>query len=213
MGKRSAGRRTMEQERLPANPGDTGTHSLTKRIRRVSVKGRRVGVAFEKKIIKRLGLWWADDPLSLYRSHGSGGRSSLISADSGLYSGDVMPVKDSAQPWPFSIELKKSETFTMESVLLSRKSLFYKFWKQTTRDARRTQKIPLLICGKNHREPLVYFYARHFDVLIPPALHPPCLFLYPGGTSQHGVAVMPMRVFVESATRSYIMEYIGATSD
>jgi hypothetical protein len=204
MGKGSTRNRVVE---YPALPLETGG-ARSPRPRRVSVKGRRVGIAFEKKIIKRLGAWWADDPFSLYRSHGSGGRSTILSTDSGLYSGDVIPVKDVAQPWPFSVELKKSETFTLESILLSRKSLFYAFWKQCARDAARSKKIPLLICGKNHREPLVFFYMKDFDRLMTSEKMPPCAIVYPGGLRQRGIVVMPMRVFVASSSRVYIMENV-----
>lgn len=181
----------------------------TPRVRRRHVKGHRVGVAFEKKIIQRLGLWWAHDARSLYRSHGSGGRSALIRTDRGLYAGDVIPVKDTAHPWPFSIEIKKSETFTLESILLSRKSLFYTFWKQCTRDARRSRKIPLLICGKNFREPLVFFYDHMWDVFMGArvASKLPATVFYPGGLSQPGVVCTSLLNFVQRADRAYIVEY------
>jgi hypothetical protein len=179
-------------------------------VKRQSVKGKRVGVAFEKKIIKRLGLWWAGDPLSLYRSHGSGGRSTLLHLESGLYSGDVIPVKDAAHPWPFSIEIKKSETFTLESILLSEKSLFFAFWKQCVGDAKRSKKIPVLVCGKNHREPLVFFYDTMWEVFMPAhkaGSATACVF-HPRGLSKRGVVCMALRDFVEKADRAYILAYV-----
>jgi len=180
------------------------------RLRRQPVKGKRVGVAFEKKIIARLGLWWTGDPRSLYRSAGSGSRSTLLPMERGLYSGDVVPAKEEAHPWPFSIELKKSETFTLESILLSRKSLFYQFWKQCTRDARRTQKIPLLICGKNFREPLVFFYDHHREIFLPAHkwARLPCSAFHPGGLNQTGIVCITLTEFVQKAERKYILNYV-----
>ncbi len=179
------------------------------RLRKQPVKGKRVGVAFEKKIIKRLGLWWCGDTLSLYRAAGSGSRSTVLGKDAGLYSGDVVPAKASAEPWPFSIELKKSETFTLESILLSRKSLFYSFWKQCTRDAKRSKKIPLLICGKNRREPLVFFYdhMREAFAAAPVWAKTSSAVFHPGGFNQPGVVCVTLTEFVQRCQRTYVIDY------
>jgi hypothetical protein len=179
--------------------------SQTPSRRRQSVKGRRVGMAFERKMVKELGAWWCDDALALFRNHGSGNRSTQLGHDSGVYSGDVVPVKDSAKPWPFSIELKRSNTLTLDSILLSKASPFYGFWHQCTTDARRSQSIPLLIWAKSRQEPYVFFYEKIMAHLLNTEYEFPLLLIYPGGLVENGIVAMPLYVFKQAAKRERIV--------
>jgi len=123
-------------------------------------KGSKVkGSSYENKVAKLLGDWW-------------GGKFSRVPASGGLQwgadqrvAGDIVPPADVY--FPFVVECKKREEWTMEHVLLDIGDP-KDWWKQVVMDARRIKKVPLLIFSRNRAKDFVMLPHNHelYDALF-----------------------------------------------
>lgn len=104
------------------------------------INSRKKGSCYERLIAKKLSEW---SNIKIRRSPQSGGWNQR---------GDLVPVdpKDMVE-WPFNFELKKRENWNL-SELLTGKNIntgLFSFWDQCTRDAKISNKIPVLVFSKN----------------------------------------------------------------
>lgn len=123
---------------------------------------RRKGRNFEKKIAREFGQWWCADALAFYCNIGSGSRSTVIGQ---VYGGDIIPVKDIAC-WPLCVEVKKQERWSIEDLLLNVPSEpLFSYLGQVICAARvAVNDIPLLVCAKNYRAPIIFFPYSYIQV-------------------------------------------------
>jgi hypothetical protein len=165
---------------------------------------RAKGKGFEKKICEQIGEWWCQDNRAFYCNIGSGNRSTVLGS---VYSGDVIPVKDVAKPWPLSIECKKSEQWSLEQFMLGVPSEpLFQYFGQCISSARNSENnIPLLICSRNHRKPFIFVprkiiiechKSRRAGLLIHcPYMHI-CTYSIPVGVKEKfGIAVIDVMTF------------------
>lgn len=105
-------------------------------------KSRNKGSGYERKIAKILGHWWADDPELFRRTPMSGGWAKE------KLTGDITPVKEEGEDFPFSVECKKHEGWEFHQ-FFSIKSKFWDWWEQCVSDCEGKDKLPLLIFSRN----------------------------------------------------------------
>ena len=121
------------------------------------VNGRKKGHAAERKLAKLFSAWWGS---SFTRTPMSGGFATAKFREDWNAAGDlVTPDKT----FPFCVESKKVEGWTLEQLLTSDKSLIHEWWKQTVRETP-ANKFPLLVFTKNHA-PL---YGMMYSEDLPP---------------------------------------------
>lgn len=120
------------------------------------INSRSKGSDFELKIAKKLSTWWGED---FHRTPMSGGLG--WSKDSRV-SGDIVVPSDSL--FPYSIECKKREEWTLEQFLKG-KGEIDDWWNQCARDGKKVEKIPLLIFSKNFDEIYCMLPFSDFNLL------------------------------------------------
>jgi hypothetical protein len=110
-------------------------------------RGAKVkGSGYELKIAKLFSPWWGGQ---FHRVPGSG---SLHWGDDNRVAGDIAAPQ--GLDFPFVVECKKHEGWTMDHVLLNIGDPF-KWWGQVVTDARRVRKVPLLIFSRNRAKDYV----------------------------------------------------------
>lgn len=117
-------------------------------------KGARdKGSNFERKIAQHMSDWWGGN---FTRTPGSGG---LRWGSDQRIAGDIVP--PAGMDFPFVIECKKQEGYTLDNFLFSTGTPV-KWWEQVVTDSRRLsldktqeQKTPLLIFSKNRAKVMV----------------------------------------------------------
>lgn len=119
------------------------------------VNGKNKGSQYERAMSKKFSMWWCKDTVSLFRNSGSGNRHVQE-----VYSGDLAPASDKAKPWPLSIELKKSEQWSIEGFLQHNPSepLLEHMVQCLSCSRIGCNKIPLLVCAKNRQKALCFVY-------------------------------------------------------
>ena len=122
---------------------------------------RAKGLAYERKIARQFSQWWCGNPLALWRNTNSGARATVMGE---VYSGDIIPAMDSAVPWPFSIEIKKSEQWSVDNFLNGNDGEpLLKYMIQCLESADvGCNTYAMLICAKNHKKPLCFLHAPSF---------------------------------------------------
>lgn len=118
--------------------------------------GKQKGDAFERKCAKRFTQWWFANGEGLFkRVPKSGGW------DKALTPGDIFAVRlynnqeVIDETFPFSIECKKQERWTLEQLLTSTKPPLLEWHAQAVNDCKATNKTPLVVFAKNRTAPLV----------------------------------------------------------
>jgi len=107
---------------------------------------RRKGSSNEGKVLKKLNKWLDSLPPQAGRFEKRG---------TGFKDADLI-----SPPWfPFKVEIKKRETFTMDDLVVQRKSALWDWWEQTKRQATAKYKLPMLIAGKNFFPEIVFVNA------------------------------------------------------
>jgi len=101
------------------------------------------GASYELKMSKYFSKWSGRD---FYRTPGSGSWSSQRMAQDNQ-SGDIVAPSDIK--FPFSVELKHHEGFTLDSFVRSIGEI-PSFYTQNVGDAVRSEKVPMLIVHKNY---------------------------------------------------------------
>jgi hypothetical protein len=115
------------------------------------------GFAYERKLARILGEWWCHDPKALWRNTNSGARATVVGQ---VYGGDIIPANGSCGAWPLCIEIKKAEGWSIEEFLNGNPGnlLLAHMMQCLSSSQLGCNKIPILICKKNHRKPLVFLY-------------------------------------------------------
>jgi Holliday junction resolvase len=110
-------------------------------------KGARdKGSGYERTVAKKFSEWWGG---SFSRTPGSG---SLHWGSDQRIAGDIVPPQ--GMDFPFVIECKKHEGWTLENVFLNTgepKS----WWQQVVTDARRVKMVPMLIFSRNRAKDFI----------------------------------------------------------
>jgi hypothetical protein len=109
-------------------------------------KSKTKGAGYELKVAKFLSSWW-------------GGNFSRVPASGGLHwgsdqrvAGDIVPPPEA--DFPFVIECKKREEWTMDHVLLDIGQP-KDWWEQVVEDGRRINKTPMLIFSRNRAKDFI----------------------------------------------------------
>jgi hypothetical protein len=116
---------------------------------------RNKGCGGEREVCKLLAEWWQPyEPDCVFvRTPGSGGwgggsfRHRLMKADMHS-SGDIMTT---AKRFPFSVEVKRNESWSEKQLAGCRTSPVWKWWIQAQRQASNDGLLPLLFFRKNRR--------------------------------------------------------------
>jgi len=112
------------------------------------------GNNFEWEVARALGSWYYDNSEALIRMPTSGALATMLPANREHLVGDVLQVV--GEGFPFSVECKHHRDLPLVHLLFERKtSKLYKFWKLIKREARKADKIPMLVFKSNFQEPLV----------------------------------------------------------
>jgi len=109
----------------------------------MAVNGRKKGQTAERKLAKLFSVWWGAD---FARTPLSGGFATAKFREDWNACGDLVTPDKS---FPFCVESKKVEGWTLEQMLTSDKTLMHKWWEQTLTETPKG-KIPLLVFTKNH---------------------------------------------------------------
>jgi hypothetical protein len=127
-----------------------------------SKNGKR-GHAFENKVARMFGEWWCGDRKAFYRTSGSGSRKSTH-----IWGGDIAPCSNAVGAWPFCIETKKVQKWSIENFILGHPGEpLLDFMLQCTYAAQRAENsIPLLVCAKNHKAPIAFLYTPYFSKIF-----------------------------------------------
>lgn len=112
----------------------------------VGKKSRNKGGRFERQMAKELTEWWGYE---FNRVPASGG---LHWASSNNVAGDIVVPSDAN--FPFVIECKNREDWTIENLFLNNKEI-KNWWAQVVGDAKETKNTPLLIFTRNRAKNFV----------------------------------------------------------
>lgn len=118
-----------------------------------AINARSKGATFERKTATQISKW-------------AGVKVTRTPLSGGFYqAGDLTP-KDPAEMirWPWNCELKKQESWHLEALIKDNKGQLPEWWKQCTRDAKKSKKVPLLVFTKNNDQ--VYAMMRLKDVKV-----------------------------------------------
>lgn len=108
----------------------------------MGVNGRKKGQTAERKLAKQFSAWWGSD---FARTPLSGGFATPKFRDDWDAAGDlVTPDKT----FPFCVESKKVEGWTLDQLLSSDKTKIHAWWDQTVGETA-TGKVPMLVFTKN----------------------------------------------------------------
>lgn len=110
------------------------------------VNGRKKGQTAERKLAKLFSDWWGSE---FARTPLSGGFATAKFREDWNAAGDLVTPDKS---FPFCVESKKVEGWTLEQMLTSDKTLIHKWWEQTLKETPEG-RTPLLVFTKN-RAPL-----------------------------------------------------------
>lgn len=112
------------------------------------INGRRKGNAAEREIAQTLEEWWQrhEQGVQFVRTPLSGGWSSAKVRGEFRASGDLMTT---SATFPFVVEVKRREAFSMERFLEGRQSPVWGWWAQACTAAKEQQGRPLLWLRKN----------------------------------------------------------------
>lgn len=109
------------------------------------VNSRRKGQAAERKLVKLFEAWWGE---KFFRTPGSGAFATrgFMGVDLSQMAGDLVTPDIT---FPFCVESKKVEGWTLEQMLTSTKTKMHEWWDQAVRETP-ANRIPLLVFTKNH---------------------------------------------------------------
>jgi hypothetical protein len=121
------------------------------------VNSRRKGQTAERKLVKLFEAWWG---AKFFRTPGSGAFATrgFAGMDTTSMAGDLIT---DDKTFPFCVESKKVEGWTLEQLLTSKKTHLHKWWEQAVNETPKG-KIPLLVFTKNHAP--LYAMLRRTDV-------------------------------------------------
>lgn len=123
-------------------------------------KSKNKGSNNERAIAKLFEAYWGHGTWA--RTPGSGGWSTSNNREAFRTCGDIITT---ATDFPFCIELKKQEGWTLDQLLHNEKCIIYQWWEQTI-TATPAGLVPLLIVARNHHLPVAIFHTVHVKQLI-----------------------------------------------
>lgn len=107
------------------------------------INGRAKGQNAERKLAKLFATWWGGD---FARTPLSGGFATSKFREDWNACGDLVTPDPT---FPFCVESKKVEGWSLEQMLTSNKTKLHAWWEQTVKETPKG-KIPLLVFTKNH---------------------------------------------------------------
>jgi hypothetical protein len=125
------------------------------------VNSRRKGQTAERKLVKLFAAWWDS---KFFRTPGSGAFATrgFVGVDTTQLSGDLVTTDTQ---FPFCVESKKVEGWTLEQMLSSNNTKIHSWWEQTTRETPEG-KIPLLVFSKNHAPLYAMMLQRDVEAVL-----------------------------------------------
>lgn len=123
--------------------------------------GQRKGKGGEREVATLLQQWWGQlEPGTKFVSTPKSG-GWLHNAEFEV-SGDVVTT---AELFPFSVEVKRNEQWSIERLLAGKASPVWGFWKQCQNDAAKVSKEPMLWFRKNRKPWMVMLREEYvFEV-------------------------------------------------
>lgn len=121
-------------------------------------KSRDKGQRGERAVAKLLSAWWGAD---FTRTPMSGGFHTKKFRDEWNASGDVVTPAD----FPFSVEVKWQEDWTLDQILTAPKCIIWEWWRQCASQCPEG-KTPLLVFKRNNWPWFCMMYEMDWDGLI-----------------------------------------------
>jgi len=127
------------------------------------VQGHIKGPKGENEVVKLLSRWWSQFELDVQfkRTPKSGGWGNSEVRGDMKVAGDICTT---SQRWPFTVEVKRRESWTFGAFSEGRLSPVWKWWRQCINAAAEEDRIPLLWARKNRRPWIVLAPER---LLVP----------------------------------------------
>jgi Holliday junction resolvase len=106
-------------------------------------QARPKGNAGEREVARLLASWWGalEPGAEFVRTPSSGGWSTPIIRAAFSASGDIMTT---AQLFPFEVEVKRREKWTLENLIEGKRSPVWSWWRQTLKAAAEGSREPML---------------------------------------------------------------------
>lgn len=131
--------------------------------------GKRKGSNYEREISKKLSLWLSDgiDDDIFWRSQNSGGRHTIRYKKNKTLegqSGDIASTRSGISEdflKVFSIEIKFYKDINLWGLITGNNGGLLDFWKQSYKQAKRVNKISILIAKENYK-PTLFISTRTF---------------------------------------------------
>lgn len=117
--------------------------STTKTPKKRGINGRDKGQRGERAVGTLLSTWWGSD---FARTPMSGGFRNAEFREEWNAEGDLVTPDET---FPFSVEVKWHEDWTLDQLITAPKSEIWSWWEQTDRQTP-AGKIPLLVFKRNH---------------------------------------------------------------
>lgn len=122
---------------------------------------RQKGQRGERALVKKFEAWWDEE---FFRTPASGGLATMGFQFKGIeISGDVSTPDPS---FPFCVEGKNCEGWSLEKLLTAPKNDIYRWWKQTVLETPEG-KIPLLVFKRNRHPWLFMIFVDDYLATIP----------------------------------------------
>jgi len=118
---------------------------LVETPKKKKINSRTKGQSAERRLAKLFSAWWGSE---FFRTPGSGAFATkgFAGIDTSSMAGDLVTTDST---FPFCVESKKVEGWTLEQILTSNKTKIHSWWEQTVRECP-PDKVPLLVFTKNH---------------------------------------------------------------
>lgn len=133
----------MKMKKKRKNPSPCGGSTRKKAPKKKAVNGRAKGSRGERQIAKEFSAWWGAD---FTRTPMSGGFHTRKFREDWNAQGDLVTPDEE---FPFSVEVKWHEGWTLDHLLTSPKSDLWSWWEQTLEQTP-DDKIPLLVFKRNN---------------------------------------------------------------
>lgn len=138
----------------------------------VVVNGKQKGSAFERTVCRLLSQWVSHgkhDDL-YWRSAMSGGRAT-VAKKKGIdvrQAGDITSVSPEGHALTdlFYLECKFYRDLQIDSFILDNKGKLAEFWRVAKREAKRHNRLPMLIAKENRREPIIITRERDLKLIV-----------------------------------------------
>jgi len=123
-------------------------------------KSRRKGSNNERAMAKKFESWWGSG--SWARTPMSGGWATAAVREDFQTCGDIITT---ARDFPFCVELKKHEGWTLDQVIHNDKCIVFDWWKQVTAETP-SYGVSLLVAGRNHIPHVAIFSTSQMVNLV-----------------------------------------------